>query len=151
MKVGVVLNDLGASQSAFMAISFANTLLVNNLLTDITLFFCTNVPVVTRPMVAAINVDKIHQFKGLLVATDLYTASLVAKTNADKALYLWDLEWLRDRGSYIANVTLLKNSGFKLFARSEYHAKAIENYCGVVPTVLPQFNLLEMVKTYEKE
>lgn len=146
MRVGIVLNNLGVNQQAFMAISYANTLIKNNIINDISLFYCDNSPFVIKSVAAAFNVDKAYQFDGLLITNDIYTASLIHSTNARKILYLWDLEWLRGKGSYISNLNILKNKDYTIMCRSPYHAKVIENYCGVKPIIVPNFNIPMMLE-----
>lgn len=145
MKLGLVFSDLGNSQDSFMGISYANTLCQTNLIRDVTLFFCECVPPIIKPLVACINIDRVFQFDGTLVVTTLQMASLIAGCNANKILYLYDLEWLRGKGNYISNLNLLKNCGFRVIARSEEHAKVINNYANIEVEVIENFDLIKML------
>ncbi len=150
MRLGIVLNNLGSSQQAFMAISYINTLLHNKFIKDATLFYCENVASVIKPLCMSTSVDKVFQFDGTLITTNLYTYSLVRTAKGRKVLYLWDLEWLRGNGNYIANNELL-NEVEILICRSDSHAKCIENYCNRKPIVIPNFNLKMIVETINEK
>lgn len=141
MKVGVVLPDLGNCQQVFMAINYINTMIFNKIFTDFTLFYCRNVAVVTKPLCATICVDKVFQFDGLLVATDLYTLSLIKNVKSKKVLYLWDLEWIRGNGDYFGNNELLNDPNLILVCRTTFHSTAIKNYCGRDAKIIANFNL----------
>lgn len=136
---------------AFMAISYVNTLIHNNIFNDITLFYCRNSSVVTKPLCMATSVDKIFQFDGLLISTDLLTASIIKKCKSKKILYLWDLEWLRGKGNYFANVEILTDLNLELICRSKSHFDAIKNYCGKDANIIPNFNLKTIIEKYANE
>jgi len=58
---------------------------------------------------------------------------LKTSNNADKYLYLWDIEWLDRVINHRVACDILRNDRLKIIARSESHAKIIENYCNVKP------------------
>ena len=152
MRTGIMLPNLGQSQAAFFAISYANTLIASKSYSDFSLFICDTVAPVAKPLCIVTSIDRIHGFDGLLIATNLYLASLLVNvTTQRKVLYLWDLEWLRDehQGNYLENLKILQNPELILVARSESHAAVIENYCNrKVDAVVPNFNLKTLTDKY---
>lgn len=75
---------------------------------------------------------------GLIIATDLDGAEILinSQTTAEKAFYVWDLEWLHNpnKRNFLKNVDVYRN--IKLLTRSESYADAIENYANVRPEVI---------------
>lgn len=79
-------------------------------------------------------------FDGIMIATCLKTAEVLDKinTNAQKYLYLQDLEWLRTPMQYENNLQLLKK--FKILSRSESHQDNIANYCNMDSIILKNWD-----------
>jgi len=72
-----------------------------------------------------------HYVGGPIFATSLETLNVLINLNirASKFFYCWDLEWLRDsKFSYSDNMGSLNNEYITIVARSESHARCIENY-----------------------
>lgn len=72
-----------------------------------------------------------HYSGGPLIATSLETLNVLINLNirAPKFFYCWDLEWLRNsKFSYSDNMGSFTNEYISIIARSESHAKCIENY-----------------------
>lgn len=92
-------------------------------------------------------------FDGIMIATCLKTAEVLNKinTNAQKYLYLQDLEWLRAPMQYENNLELIKN--FRLLSRSTSHSMNIKNYCNMHSTILENWNyetLESLMEEYDR-
>jgi hypothetical protein len=127
MKIGILLDNLMASQKAFSILSNPNPAYL----------------FLKQPSPLCIPSDKpiscwhdIWSFEGAVMATDFESAFFLSKLPiSDRYFYLWDLEWIRNHGSkhYIRNISVLQDKSIKLLSRSESHSRVIENYCGVKP------------------
>lgn len=128
-SIGIVLPNLGTSQLSVFAISFANK------------FFKTehNCCVFYRNLSAhcidvkagCMTISEIWGFNGTIITTCLYDTEFLLKSisTGKKIFYVWDLEFLRDNKDYIKNTNIYRNPNIILAARSEDHAKTIQNYC----------------------
>jgi hypothetical protein len=146
MKIGIVLKNLGIDQTSFLAISYCNSILVNGIEKDLSLFYTQYVTPVVRPLVAQFTIDKVYDFMGTLIATDIYTASLILNTKARKVLFINDLEWINKPSNFLANINILKNPDFTLVCRSKSHADVIQNYCGRTAQIVDNFNLIKIME-----
>lgn len=90
------------------------------------------VPALTPPF-ALMNVAECYGFRGVVVATDLHTAGLLAGCPGPsrRLFYVWDLEWLR-LGPYPHEDlrAIYGNPRLEIVARSEDHAGVIERAWG---------------------
>ena len=61
--------------------------------------------------------------------------------------YVWDLEWIRPgKNIYLYNYGAFQRAN-KVIARSQAHAKAIENYSNrKVDSVIEEFSVSEIIK-----
>lgn len=129
MKLGIVVDDLAASQQAFYLINYVNqSVMVDN--NDITVFFRTpRIPCVTVGF-GMMQIHEAYGFDGPLVSTNLNTANRVARFpgTREKYFYVWDLEWLRMKDKTFQSLaSVYRNPVHKLIARSKEHRKIIEN------------------------
>ena len=121
----------------------------NGWLYDFFVFFKNVIQPAIRPHCACLNSNEIWSFDGILITTNLDSALTAtnAVNNAENILYLWDLEWLRGNKDYLYNINILRKPNLKVMARSESHAKAIENYANIkVSRVVTDANILGMIQ-----
>lgn len=75
-----------------------------------------------------------HYYNGPSIATSISSLKILSSLNikSRKYFYCWDLEWLRlgdpDSMNYSDNMGLFRNEYITIIARSESHARCIENY-----------------------
>lgn len=95
-KLGIVLNNLGPSQLAYNLIKSGDEL-VDSQSADLTLFFYEISPVCGLPLFAIMNLSEAYNYKGIVIATDLNSASRIQEFPgpSKKFYYVWDLEYLR--------------------------------------------------------
>lgn len=146
MNVGIILNNLESSQLNFLALN--QVPMIGSAGHSPFLFYeSISVPCMV-PKTACMNISQAYRFDGTLIATNLNQISLISNflNSGEVIYYVWDLEWLRNKQSFLRNVSALRNDKIVLIARSEDHAKAIENYCNRKPNfVVSNFNILHMV------
>ena len=96
------------------------------------------------------STNEIWSFEGSLFATSVSTSLSVQKSFApkNKFFYVWDLEWTREHGRvFESTIKAFSNEDIELIARSEDHAKAIENYCNVkVKHIVKDCNVEQLVR-----
>ena len=147
MKIGVVVNDFSCSQLSFYAVRNINQACDNSPKHDYIGFFENLANNVIEPSFCLMNISEIWGFDGVLVATSASTTLTLIKsvTQSEKYFYVWDLEWLRDPDNYHTLLTIYRHPDINLIARSETHAKAIENFCNKrVVGVMEDFNLSDL-------
>ena len=113
-NIGIVLNHLGASQLAYLAIHNANTINKKGE-HELLLFFKTMVQPCLVVQAACMHIAELYSFTGTIISTDIDSNITVINipTACKKVFYVWDLEWLRDHKDYKYNmVSLLKNYQF---------------------------------------
>ena len=151
MNIGIVVPHLGASQIAFYAIQEINKLIASGYERDTILFFEQLVPQILQPQCATMCINELMSFKGTLITTTLDNTTMAVALNTRKdnqiIFYVWDLEWMRPgKNIYLYNYNAFHKAD-KLIARSQNHAKAIENYCNrPVNKVLETFDIKEIIK-----
>lgn len=153
MKLGIVVNNVGQNQPAFMAINRANGLLQNTE-HDIYLFYKEVSQFFVKFAGMSTSLDRMYHFEGPVIATDFDTASFLCNTYAPsvRVLYLFNLDWLNDSKNYLENIRLLTNKELVIIAPSEEYAKELYNYCGRQPNaIIPRFNLNKIIEVINNE
>lgn len=148
-KVGLLVEELSASQLSFNMIKNTNEYIENSNV-DFVAFFENYTSIFIPMSFASMCVNEIWSFDGTLVATSASTAMSISKTfsSEKKFFYVWDLEWIRKKDeSFESMVQAFSLNNVELIARSEDHAKAIKNYsnrdvCGIVEN----FNIEQLIR-----
>jgi hypothetical protein len=154
MKVGVLLNNTGVNQPAFLAINRINAGLQETSKNEYCVFYKEPSPFCCRLAGTATTLDKMFSFDGAVIATnlDLSLFMLRAFSPKIKVLYLFELEWIKGVGNFLSNASIYNNPEIVVIAPSVSYARELENYCGrKVSAVVPQFNLAEIMKVIENE
>jgi len=128
MKLGIAVNDLGASQLNFLLIQRANELVGSRRDLDIILFY-ENIVRPCLPMnFAVMQIAECWGFDGPVVATTFNTAEKLLRfpSSPRKLFYVWDLEWTRMRQKLFRSLlSVYGNPDLTLLARCQDHADAI--------------------------
>jgi hypothetical protein len=146
MKLGIFLPSLGYNQNAIQAISAINTLIgIDN--TVYPTFFYKRIDAFRlKAKTIATTFDRIYQYDGHLITTNLDTTYIALQCNRLKSInfYVSELEWTRRIGNYISNSSIYKNKNVNLICPSSEYA--LDNYCGVkVQDIITGFNIYEIV------
>jgi hypothetical protein len=124
-KVGVLVNNLGASQLNYYLLKEAD---LNRHAIDIQIFQINPCKPCIPAKAGIFNVGDSFGFSGPLIATSLETAEFMQNCFISKArfFYIFDLFWTRLQfRDYNRLLPLFKN--FKLIARSDTHKSIIES------------------------
>lgn len=130
MKIAAVINDLGPSQKAFYLIKEFNKLCAQASMSCSA--FVNNAGInVTRPLFSCMSIAFFSDYHGVAIATTVEEAGamLESSNNSDKYLYLWDLPWTEQAVNHDAFCKIMRDPRLKIIARSDSHAKNIENFC----------------------
>lgn len=137
MKIAAVVNNLGPTQMAFYLIKEFNQLSRDSdnscsVFTEISGVF------VTRPLFSCYSLAFLPEYDGVAISTTVEEARslLQVSSNAKKYLYLWDLDWTVGAVDHAAYCGVLRDPRLEIIARSEDHAKAIENFCNRKPVAI---------------
>jgi hypothetical protein len=134
INISAVIEDLGASQKAFYLIKEFNKI-SSDVNVCASIFFERPTIPVTKPLFACRSISFLSAHNGSSIATTLQEADRLLKSNnsAKKYLYLWDLEWLEQPVYFSAACNILRDERLSIIARSDSHAKTIENFCNRRP------------------
>lgn len=152
-KIAVLLESLTSSQLSYCAIKNINEHLEDSD-NDFVALFENGGPTIIQPQFAVMPVNELWSFDGVAIATNVSTAMSLSKSFSPikKLFYVWDLEWARATGRDYENlIKPFLDKDLILIARSEDHAKAIENYCNrKVDHIVEDFNIEQLIKVIEK-
>ena len=128
MKIGISVNDLIPSQLSYYLTKNINEKCSDSVDHDFVIFFENLSGKIIEPISTTLTAIK-------------------SMSPSEKYFYVWDLEWLRDRGkNFEYNIPAFIDKDIKLIARSETHAKAIKNYCNRdVIGIVEDFNLDQLI------
>jgi hypothetical protein len=121
MKIGILVDNLSASQKAFAILSNPNRCYI----------FCRDISptcIDSNRMISCWH--DAYSFDGKILSTSLESTRFALTLPVSEVYYyVWDLEWLRPfKNNYIDNLNIIHDPKVKLIARSESHKKAIELY-----------------------
>ena len=153
MKIATLINNIGPGQKSFYLIKEFNQLSKTTDNECAVFLEIIGVPV-TKPLFPCFSVAFFAEYNGIAIATTLEEASIMLKTsnNADKYLYLWDIEWLDKVINHKNACKILRDDRLKIIARSESHAKTIENYCNIKPIgVVDDWNRNQLKELLESQ
>ena len=147
MRIGVLMKNFSCSQLSFYVIRNINEV-CNKRPENAYIGFFENISGnVIEPSFCLMNMSEVWGFEGVLVTTSASTALTLIKSisPSKKYFYVWDLEWLRNPHNYHTLLAIYRHPSISLIARSESHAKAIENFCNKrVAGVMDDFKLSDL-------
>lgn len=129
-RISAIVKNLSASQKNYFLIKEFNKLSLNP--KNSCSVFVEQIGVaVTKPLFSCPNIAFFSGYNGVAISTTLEETIVMLKTsnNCDMYLYLWDIEWINKPVQYEQVIDILTNSKLNIIARSESHAKIIENFC----------------------
>lgn len=149
-NVGVLVDNTGYNQAAFIGINAINTLSLGDSEYKLSLFYKNLSYSCTKLASVSTTLDKIYHFNGTLIATNLDLAAYMIKAYTPKLriLYVYELEWAKENYDmdYVKYFNILNNRDIKIVAPSRFYAEAVKNFCGrEVDAVVPQFNITEII------
>lgn len=144
MKISAIIDNIGPSQNAFYMIKEFNKLVASYENCCSAFVNRITVPVI-KPFFSCPIIAFFSGYDGIAISTTIKeTISMLNSTNnSRKFLYLWDLEWLYKPQQYETIYNILNNKDLGLIARSDSHAKIIENFSNK--------NVLGIVNNWNKE
>lgn len=149
MKIAAIVDDLMISQNSFYLIKNFNEL-SRSMKNQAYCFYNNLSSLCIDPLFSVMNVSYLDHFNdGKIICTNLKNLKTIININnkSEKYFYVWDLEWLRGNYNYMEIVTLMRNDSVSILARSESHAKIIENYCNKpVLSILDDWNYKQLEK-----
>jgi hypothetical protein len=148
MNIAAVIEHLGPSQKSFYLIKEFNKA-INRKDMCVSVFFQKSTVPVVPLMFSSKSVSFLSGFHHNAVCTTISEADMLLKSsnNANKYLYLWDLEWLYLPQNYNSICNVLLDDRLSIIARSESHAQLIENFCNKRTIgILDNWNLNELVR-----
>ena len=148
-QIGFLVDNTMANQLSYNLIKNINDYLQDSN-DDLVLFFENSTTSIVPPNFSLMSINEIWSFEGSLFATSVSTSLSIQKSFAPKKkfFYVWDLEWTREHGrDFESTIKAFSNEDIELIARSEDHAKAIENYCNVkVKHIVKDCNVEQLVR-----
>ncbi len=153
-ELGIMVSNPGNNQPAFTAINHINTIHKLNLPINCTLFYRESSPFCTKLAGTSTTLDRVFNYYGHLIATDLDLAifALRSRTAKSKILYPFNLDWIHGYGNYMHNVSIYTNKDLFIIAPSLEYAESLENYCGRKPdAIIPQFHIPTILGKVEDE
>ena len=148
-QIGFLVDDVSASQLSFNLIKNINDYSKDSH-DDFVVFFENSTSSIINPNFSLMSSSEIWSFDGCLFATSIFTAASMQKCFAPKKkfFYVWDLEWTRRHGrDFEFAIQTFSDPNIGLIARSEEHAKAIENYCNrKIKNIVNDFNIEKLAR-----
>lgn len=152
INITAVVGDLGPSQKSFYFIKNFNELSKNPNF-SCSAFVCNIGVPVTKPLFSCSSVSFFSDYFGIAISTTIAEADMLLKSsnNSKKYLYLWDIEWLVRTMNYSQVCSILMDERLNIIARSESHAKIIENFCNKKPIgIVEDWNRDQLLTLLEK-
>jgi hypothetical protein len=129
VNIGIVCNNVGPSQLAYYLIKTGNEF-VKTGDDDLVVFFYELMPECIKPNFALMNLSEAYDYNGVLVATDINSASRILEYpgTQEKFFYLWDLDWIKlPQKQYENLLQVYKNPRLPLIVRSKRHFELVKN------------------------
>ncbi len=146
LNIAAYVKDLSPSQGSFYLIKEFNNLLENTDVSPSVFHDKTCIPP-KHPCFSCRMAALMSPYRGSIIATTMQGAKTTLKlaNKADRYLYFWDLDWLRNTVWYSSAMSILRDDRLKLIARSESHAECIENFCNKkVVGIVDNWNMEQM-------
>lgn len=104
-------------------------------------------PVIVEPRVPLFHCFEMYNFDGHIISTDIGTTQQLLKTFSakQKIFYIWDLEWIRKRGTYEFYRSVYCNPELTLVTRGTEYARLVEDCWNVKCHVVENVNYEEFV------
>ena len=146
-KIAAVIEDMGPSQKSFYMIKEFNKAASLRDMSICAFYHKPSMPV-TKPFFSCRNISFLSGYNGVAIASGIQEAQTLLKShnNSDKYLYLWDIEWLTSPMNFSGVCNILLDKRLKIIARSDAHAKVVDNFCNKKPIgIVDNWNLVELL------
>ena len=130
-KIGVMANNLAASQLSECIVESFNFISQTDLDVDTILFYKKHPALSMTPLFCCMEETEVWGYEGYVIATCLDSAETLLKVTGPikKFFYVWDLEWTRKAGQKYSRLkSIHQNPNIDLIARSQHHADLISKY-----------------------
>tara|TARA_R100000008_G_scaffold20733_1_gene10906 strand:+ start:10 stop:516 length:507 start_codon:yes stop_codon:yes gene_type:complete len=160
MKLGLLVDNLGASQLSYYIGKNVNGYLEENPESDIVCYYDSFERNCVNNNFATANIIEAWSQSGAMIATSENTASKLATFigTRNKFFYIWDIVYYLKRFAgrkYVDTFTtgsIYSNKNLKLICRSESHAKIIENnFNRKVEYIVDNLNMHKMMEIVNNE
>jgi hypothetical protein len=142
MKLGVAVDNLGASQLNYLFINQVNKYLENNI-HDVIAFYEDACRPCMLMRFAAIPLVEAWSFNGTIISTSLSTTQkLLRLPGVRRRLFMvWDLEWLREPRPFEYLNSIYRALGIELLCRTPEHQKILSDIFQKPVSVVGDFDL----------
>lgn len=134
MRLGIALNNLGASQLSYFLVKNANRHLRDNPQDDITAFIERHVANPLPGNFACMPTHEMWGYDAPVIATSFESARKLQACVCPvrKLFYVWDVEWVRDhlRRPYREWAAVYQDPSLSLIARGPDHAVLLQQLWG---------------------
>jgi hypothetical protein len=150
ISLGIIIEDLSASQKCIEFISHANDFILHNVDVDLCVFTSNIVPPCIKPSFPTLSTRDLYSFEGVVVATSVVTLQAAKESNASHLFhYIYYPEFLSHNALYRHHQL---NHWYTLpdvtrFARCLDYKDVVEEEfgCKVLDEVLPFFKLGDLL------
>lgn len=148
MKLGVIVESVGATQSTIEMTREMNRLDDLDYYCDMIMFYVEYDIIYSSPNFALMDTSELFGYDGPVIATSLFTGEILVNATgpSKKFLYMWNLEWTQEKYNVDKLASVYMNPEIELIARSEDHAKIIEGCWKKPIAVIEGFNYEEITK-----
>ena len=150
MNIAVLLQQISHNQDTYNCIKSINSIVKDNYKDDYIIFYEDILKESIKPMCGCMNVCDLWSYQGTIIFTKLNQYITLSKMVLPKKtiFYLQDLEWL-ENFNYEQNYDIYTSVDF-LVCRSQYHANALEKYCGRKADLIePNFNIENILCNFQ--
>lgn len=155
MKIGFLLSNLGATQSAFRIIYNTNIICSKRYDVDIVVFYENAMKACYATNFATTNIVDAWSYPGNIISTNLNTAykSLRFPGAKRKYFYVVDLEWINiPNKQYEKLAEIYQSQSIQLITRSQEYANRIEEaWARPVRGIVREFNIDEFIKIISED
>ena len=151
-KISFLVPHTGSSQLAFFLINELNKMAETNPEIDAIIYHENKHRNCIPANFAVMSLSDAWANEGPVIATSLSTAKKMGSFASErKIFYVWDIEWIRNNHmqtfQYEQYSDVYTDSSLELIARSESHAKIIENaFNKKVSHIVSDFNMSEILE-----
>jgi hypothetical protein len=129
MQFGILLKKLGVTQQSYHLTRSVNALVDQDNRYSVTVFHEDWDLLLAVPHFTLMQAIELYGYPFKTMATDLKSAEFLLRCPAPikKYFYVWDVEWMRGHYDFEQLSYVYQNPKLELIARTDSHAKIIEN------------------------
>jgi hypothetical protein len=152
MKAGILIESLGMSQKAYEIIREINKLEKLDEYWDMTVFYLEFDRLITPPEFGLMNMVEAYGFNAPVISTSIETTKISLKSirPTKRFFYVFDMEWTSNTYDVDYLLDVYMNPEVELIARSDDHAKVIEQSWKAPIDVIENFNYEKLTKLISK-